>query len=164
MVKPFGTSETRNRIFDGLGRYLNDCQTHGISGRIWIDGSFVTGKNDPGDVDVISLVSAEVLRRLDAADRTFALQHLNGKETTKPSYDVHSFGFVALPKSHVAYLAQAQQLANLIRFFEQTKEFKTANGATVQRPKGILQLDFGDALEISGLGHWLKEMQTEVTL
>ena len=164
MVKPFGTSQTRGRIFNGLSRYLADCQTHGISGRIWLDGSFVTGKNDPGDVDVISLVSADLIRRLDAADQTFALHTLKGGEATKPQYDVHSFAVVSVPKSHAAYLAQAQEIAKWINFFRRTKEFVALNGGVTRRPKGILQLDFGQDSEVRAIAQWFEEIKKEGTL
>lgn len=163
MVMPFAASQTRKCIFDGVSRYLVDCQTHNISGRIWLDGSFVTGKNSPGDVDVISLVSSELLNRLDAADRTFAL-NLNAGEATKPKYDVHSFCVVSVPKSHAAYLQQASQVANWIKFFSHTKEFVTASGTKKQNPKGILQLDFGENSQVNAIDQWFKEIQKEVSL
>lgn len=164
MVKPFATSTTRRPIFEGLSRYLNDCQIHGISGRIWLDGSFVTGKNNPGDVDVVSLVSADLLRRLDATNQGFALQNLNGKEATKPKYQVHSFAVASVQQSHVAYLQQAQEIAKWIGFFRYTKEFGAKDGKILQRPKGILQLDFGESSEIASIAQWFQGIQKEVTL
>ena len=164
MVKPFATSQTRRRIFDGVSRYLADCQIHGVSGRIWLDGSFVTGKNNPGDVDVVSLVSNDLIHRLNSSNQIFALQNLNAGEATKPRYDVHSFAVVSVPSSHAAYLTQARKVAKWINFFRQTKEFVTAKGGLMQRPKGILQLDFGERSETDVIDQWFQDIQKEVTL
>lgn len=164
MVKPFATSTTRKPIFEGLGRYISDCQTHGISGRIWLDGSFVTGKNNPGDVDVVSLVSADLLKRLNPLGQTFALDNLNVGKATKPKYDVHSFGVLSVQPPGEEYLKRAVNLAGWINFFRSTKEFVAQNGMIVEIPKGILQVDFGESSEIAAIAQWFQGIQKEVTL
>lgn len=46
----FGTSEWRRHLLDGCRRALASLQAAGCR-RAWIDGSFVTSKSHPGDID-----------------------------------------------------------------------------------------------------------------
>ncbi len=50
VVEAFGTSDWRRFLLDGCRRALLSLQAAGCR-RIWIDGSFVTGKAHPGDID-----------------------------------------------------------------------------------------------------------------
>lgn len=55
----FGTfqrSDTRPRIFDCFERYVRDLRTSGLVKAVLIDGSFVTGKDEPGDIDLIIIL------------------------------------------------------------------------------------------------------------
>ena len=46
----FGSSQWRRHLLDGCRRALVALQTAGCH-RVWIDGSFVTAKAHPGDID-----------------------------------------------------------------------------------------------------------------
>ncbi len=53
-VDPFAAvSTTRSRIMDGLEVVVSRLSNGGVRGNLWIDGSFVTEKVDPSDVDVL---------------------------------------------------------------------------------------------------------------
>lgn len=57
----FRDSATRVRIWEHLEdivRSLNGC--HGLSGELWLDGSFVTEKIDPEDIDYLLRVPASI--------------------------------------------------------------------------------------------------------
>jgi len=63
LQKQFGTfqkSDRRCRLFDRLAEYFREAQQSGVVRAVLIDGSFVTGKAAPNDIDliVISLPSA----------------------------------------------------------------------------------------------------------
>ena len=51
----FPESGRRPVLFDGLNRFINQLQSMGIVGSLWIDGSFLTSKSDPTDIDVVLL-------------------------------------------------------------------------------------------------------------
>ena len=49
----FGTNSCRKELIDKLGKYIQKLKEAGISGWIIIDGSFVTAKTQPNDIDII---------------------------------------------------------------------------------------------------------------
>lgn len=53
-----GFTDRRQELVHGLERYLQVWETHGLLDHVIIDGSFVTQKAEPGDVDIL-LVSKE---------------------------------------------------------------------------------------------------------
>ena len=59
-VEAFPNSPTRLLIFEEYKRYLSDFQTL-ITGNFiqWIDGSFVTQKSNPRDIDIVTLIDFE---------------------------------------------------------------------------------------------------------
>ena len=52
-VNAFPNSETRESIMRGLESVVQKLVEAGICGDLWIDGSFVTGKINPNDVDLL---------------------------------------------------------------------------------------------------------------
>jgi hypothetical protein len=57
-VKRFPISITRSGIMDGLHEVLRKLSEPGIIGEVWVDGSFLTEKIDPGDADLLIRVSS----------------------------------------------------------------------------------------------------------
>ena len=51
VVEAFGTSDWRRFLLAGCRRALEHCVPAAGCRRVWIDGSFVTGKPHPGDID-----------------------------------------------------------------------------------------------------------------
>jgi hypothetical protein len=82
-VTAFPYSSTRSEIIAGYNRHAAEIVA--LVGRCeqFLDGSFVTNKNDPGDVDLVIFVDASVLDALDAAKRDAFRALVNGKETRK---------------------------------------------------------------------------------
>jgi hypothetical protein len=60
-VVPFKArgSSTRERIIDGLEIIVKRLVFAGVIGEIWVDGSFVTEKIDPSDVDILLMVDGK---------------------------------------------------------------------------------------------------------
>ena len=52
-VTNFPLSNTRPPIMIGLERLIDELRTAGIVGEVWVDGSFMTGKVDPADADIV---------------------------------------------------------------------------------------------------------------
>ncbi|MBW8366805.1 MAG: hypothetical protein K0M70_02975 [Arenimonas sp.] len=52
-VAPFPTSSSRGALASQLHAFLTELRGYGLSGQLWIDGSFVTDKPDPSDIDLI---------------------------------------------------------------------------------------------------------------
>jgi hypothetical protein len=67
----------------------------------WVDGSFVTKKADPGDVDVVTIFESSAYDALDAIDHTL----LRGLLSHKLSRELHgcdSYAMVFYPPDHPA--------------------------------------------------------------
>lgn len=69
-VSGFSDSARREVIFAGLTAFLKELSTAGVSGSVWIDGSFVTRKLEPGDCDIV--VSIDGIQVLDLANPVMA--------------------------------------------------------------------------------------------
>jgi hypothetical protein len=60
-VANFPLSGTRSLIMDGLKKILDRVLAANISsGAVWVNGSFLTGKIDPNDVDFVVCVDADI--------------------------------------------------------------------------------------------------------
>lgn len=158
LVDKFPTSSSRRRILDGLTRYIADLENSGVSGRLWLDGSFVTGKNHPGDVDLVSAVSFDLLNRLSPAAQDIAVKMLNGKKSTQPKYDVDSYCVVCVPSSAPTYQHWAGVACGWRDFFGHTKEWLDTNGTKTKLAKGMLDISFGDPNEVAVVDNWLQNI------
>jgi hypothetical protein len=69
-VEPFSDQSVRRDLVSRFRQFITLLQNIGISGTAWIDGSFVTQKPSPGDIDLVLLVEQTVLGNL-------APKHLN---------------------------------------------------------------------------------------
>lgn len=52
-VKPYAEDERRHVLFHQLGQWIEKLRRLGIGGTLWLDGSFLTEKPGPGDIDCI---------------------------------------------------------------------------------------------------------------
>ncbi len=59
-VKAFPTSITRRGIMEHLEDIIRHLSADKVKGSLWIDGSFVTEKIDPSDVDIIVHVASAI--------------------------------------------------------------------------------------------------------
>lgn len=58
-VDRFPTSASRHTIMVGLEHVVQELNSHAIEGELWVDGSFLTEKIDPEDVDLVLRIQAE---------------------------------------------------------------------------------------------------------
>jgi hypothetical protein len=83
-VTNFALSTSRAGIFSGLKEFVERLEKAAITGEIWVDGSFLTEKINPKDVDVIlriqgSLYNAGTPDQRAAIDWVIANQKLTLK-------------------------------------------------------------------------------------
>ena len=96
-VEAFAESRTRPEIFAGYLKYLDDLKEilGSTSGLIqWIDGSFVTDKLNPADIDLVSFVDNYVVEEHEAA-----LKKLSSFEA-KRIYQVDGYVVRVYPNDH----------------------------------------------------------------
>ncbi len=59
-VKKFPLSSSRPGIFAGLAAFVERLEKDGVPGEIWLDGSFLTEKINPKDIDIVLKVAGAV--------------------------------------------------------------------------------------------------------
>lgn len=94
---------TRQEIFDGFTKWRTQVQPLIKAIRLWVDGSFVTNKLDPRDVDVVSFCDTDYYNTLDKELQDAIDDLLDGLESTLPDYSVHSFLTLSAPPGHPEY-------------------------------------------------------------
>lgn len=145
-VEPFGGSQTRQEICDGFFRLRLEAVQHGILATQWVDGSFVEGKLNPGDVDVVSFCDYDFLNNLDTQGQQFVVECLNGKEATKATYRTHTFLIVSCPVSHPHHDVFEAARIYWRNWFGKTRDIPNPPGPDLPgHRKGFVGMALGDA-------------------
>ncbi|MFZ1023296.1 MAG: hypothetical protein WAN87_04095 [Thermoplasmata archaeon] len=90
VVELFGRTARRRALALKLGRLVHVARRCGIVREIYVDGSFVTDKADPGDIDIILGIEdlPEQPNSLDVRERTSRVRRLH-----KCGRELHVFAF-----------------------------------------------------------------------
>lgn len=131
LVTGFPNSSTRREIFDGwMG--LRDTMSNVVSLRKqWLDGSYVTTKEDPGDADLVVHLDGTEVEALDAiAEAT--LKGLVAGPGTKAAWHCDSYPLVEYPPGHALRALYEQALSYWATFFGHDR-----SGV----PKGIVEVE-----------------------
>lgn len=99
-VVPFEMSSTRPAIMAGLLAVIEAIRAAGIVGELWVDGSFLTSKVDPEDVDVVLRISSWMDENCTQEQRDM-LDLVAGD--LHDSHHCHSFVFTEWPEGHDKY-------------------------------------------------------------
>ena len=99
-VDNFPTSQSRPIIMAGMENLLAELTKNGISADVWVDGSFLTEKIEPGDVDLVFSIAADVYDN-GTPQRRQILDMINSQGSMmKQHYHCHTFGFIEYPIGH----------------------------------------------------------------
>lgn len=93
-VDPFGDAKKRRELVDGLRRFTNAIKGLGVGFELWLDGSFVTKKPDPDDVDVVVFIPSNQVNALLPEQRQ-ALAMLFVPTYSKAMFGCHAFDVLA---------------------------------------------------------------------
>ena len=115
----FVTTPRRRRLFEGLRRAIQNLHAAEVR-RVFIDGSFVTTKADPNDIDGCWEWTEEV--HLDLLDPVL-LDFAQARRAMRDKYGVDFF---------LATWVEAGSGLTFLDFFQRNRE---------DDPKGIVQLD-----------------------
>ncbi|WP_371717099.1 hypothetical protein [Ancylobacter sp. TS-1] len=96
-VSAFPTSTNRQPLFQALLQLISDLATLNIPCEIWIDGSYLTAKIEPDDIDLSVRFAVEDFDRLDPMVQNTIMSRLSGK-TYHPRLD--TYAFVSGPRDH----------------------------------------------------------------
>jgi hypothetical protein len=102
LVKGFPTSITRPRIIEGYKQHRAELQALNIEFEQFVDGSFVSTKNDPSDIDLVCFADAQAVDRLSSEDQQKLRALVLGQETKKTHY-CDAYFCPTVPEHHPDY-------------------------------------------------------------
>jgi len=97
-VDRFTLSVTRARLWSNFQEVVDDLIRVQISCDIWIDGSYLTEKIDPEDVDFVVDIPVDMAIS-PSAEQWLILSDLS-QQKFKSSHDLHSFVMFSAPPMH----------------------------------------------------------------
>jgi hypothetical protein len=98
-VSPFTLSSTRAAIIVGLETVLTTLSNGRIVGDLWIDGSFVTEKVDPADVDIVLVLDYFGMNSPTSAQLQI-LRWFATNPDLRARYFCDSYVFMEYPREH----------------------------------------------------------------
>jgi hypothetical protein len=127
-VSDFKDSVTRRELFDNYLVYIEDLKAlAGSDFHQWIDGSFVTNKQNPQDIDVVTFLSYTLYQRNISVLLDFKARE-NSIYKGIDGYFVSNF-----PVGHPYYFRAAFDIFNWQQLFGRDRQ---------NRDKGIIQINF----------------------
>jgi len=96
-VEPFSLSTTREAIMSGFEAVVDRLRHDSVEGELWIDGSFLTEKIDPEDVDIVMVISSDHLAAASTTQQD-AIKWVNAN--LKSSHHCDSYVHVSYPAGH----------------------------------------------------------------
>ncbi len=92
-LDPFQNKERRLLLITKLKQFLDLFQSLGIKAEVWIDGSFVTWKDDPDDIDLAFLLNETEVNTISPEKQMLFRQLMIETKKVKIRYllDVHYF-------------------------------------------------------------------------
>jgi len=119
----------------GLERVVQRLIDGHIQGELWVNGSFVTQKMNPEDVDLVLRVLAEVYDQGTVEQK----QAIDWLETNlKGSHLCHSFVFMEWPEGHPNYSFGEHMYSYWMKQFGFSRGEEVKGIAVVTLPGGVL--------------------------
>ncbi len=98
-VAKFPESTTRPKLFGGYTELCGCLSLLELSGEQWIGGSFVTQKENPGDIDLANLLDIEALDHLRPDQQQLLIAYMRGP-VTKSLCHCDSYFILRVPENH----------------------------------------------------------------
>ena len=132
LVEKFPLSKSRSELWDNLIWLVEELKSLKLKCKIWLDGSLLTEKVDPDDVDLVVDVQFEALNAATFAQRAF-LNELSKHAFRDAPKKLHTFVIYSAPIGHLAAPRAAELREQWIRDF--------GFSFRKREPKGIALLD-----------------------
>lgn len=143
-VEAFAESTTRAAIHAGFSALRSDAVELGFAGTQWVNGSFVTTKMNPNDVDLITVLDYESANAFNGEQLQFAQDFLSGDAVPKTKYRSHTFVVLRCPPDHPYFPTYEASRNFWLTFWGCTRPLHES-GSVVE--KGILELELGAGSE-----------------
>lgn len=101
-VDAFPGSTRRRILYERLVVYLTLLAQVGLPLEVWIDGSFVTEKAEPDDIDVAIIASAEEINVM-SPEKLAELSAITETRAVKERYMIHAFLLLAENVDNLSY-------------------------------------------------------------
>ena len=121
-VKPFAESATRERLFFSFATLLAYLETNAGACEVWVDGSFVTEKPNPEDIDLTIVLHGDELDRLARDNPTAAADLILLAQDVRFRPDLHVFMVACRPMGHPHHAIFAQVANNWAQWWSVTRE------------------------------------------
>jgi len=133
-VDSFVDEEIRLELFLKYERYMSDLALL-LSQDFyqWVDGSFVTNKRKPNDIDIVTIIS-----HIDFEANKKLLEQNYTSLGARLNYNVDAYIIINYPKNHKKAFFTTSDLLYWRNLFGKTK----VNRAKKQFEKGIIPLNF----------------------
>jgi len=99
LVDDFPKSATRSHLYDQWQALREAIERVIPIEEQWLDGSFVTRKEDPGDIDLVSHLDGSAVDNLSVADGMLLFGLLD-RDLSRDVHGCHSFPIVIYPDGH----------------------------------------------------------------
>lgn len=131
-----GQNEIRSEIFENYQSYMEDFAEQISEDFIqWIDGSYISTKTTPRDIDFVMLIDYETFERHEGLiENRFRRHKAKQKYGKVDAYTVKMY-----PQSHERYFVTEYDLVYWRGLFSETKR----NRAKKKFPKGFIEIKFG---------------------
>lgn len=128
-VLNFQKSTSRKEIFIGYILYCNKIMSYDVAELQWINGSYITEKENPGDIDFVTHMDAIKINCLqDNSDFRSLLNH----EEVKENYRCDAYIILVYPKEDPRYKHTLARRDYWFKWFGHDREMN---------PKGLIQFD-----------------------
>ena len=98
-VENFPDSETREALYDGYLRFSQKCIDDLFVKKHWIDGSYVTKKDNPEDIDIAMTVDASEVIQHVRNGKSFDHGQVGYIDYLKKEYGCHVFAIMNYPEN-----------------------------------------------------------------
>lgn len=119
----------------GLESMVAEFWRQDLVGDLWVDGSFLTIKIDPADVDIVLAMKADFVSTLTATQHNF-LEWYSSNNLKDTDYCCDNYFFVEYPESHKKFASSVDRRSYWRKWFSTARDGKTR--------KGIARLSLAD--------------------
>jgi len=146
LVEAFPASATRALIAAGFQRFRDDALSVSLAGTQWVDGSYVTTKLDPNDIDLVTYVPVEHLGALEGSPaEPFIVELLAAGPRAQARYSCDSYLVAVAPPGHPLHASFEAARDYWRKWFGRMRTILGPDGEPLpSRSKGLLKMGLGD--------------------
>ena len=135
-VDPFDEDSSRHKLFRSYELYTQDLAEK-ITPNFtqWINGSFVTNKKNPRDIDLVNLIDYRIVEQKDALIRKAFI-----RDAVYERYGIDAYLLVLYPEDHKLHSWTQSDLLYWQDWFTKSKMDKRRK----RYPKGYVAINIGD--------------------